>query len=286
MREDAGAVSFLGLEGKRFLVVGVANRKSVAHAVARLLQQEGAEVIHSVRTAERKRQVEKLSPGSSILVCDLESQAEIDRLAGEISGPLDGLLHSVAFADFEGGPRPFHETPRKKFLQTIDVSCFSLVALAEALRPKFSPRASVVTVSISTTEMASENYGWMAPAKAALESSVCFLAKSFSAFSEVRFNAVCPGLLKTSASAGIPGYLDSYLYAERCTLRKRAVQTEEAARAAVFLLSDASSGVNAQRIVVDGGMRLNYFDREIVDAVAQRGLSYSSGSLTSESTLP
>jgi enoyl-[acyl-carrier protein] reductase I len=123
----------------------------------------------------------------------------------------------------------------------------------------------VVTISISTTRMAAENYGCMAPVKAALDSSVVFLAKSFSAFSEVRFNSVNAGLLKTSASAGIPGYLESYLFAERATLRKRALKTEEVADAVLFLLSPRSSGINAQGLVVDAGMGVNYFDREIVE---------------------
>ena len=122
----------------------------------------------------------------------------------------------------------------------------------------------MVTISISTTRMASENYGYMGPIKAALDSSLAFLAKSFSQFSEVRFNAVSPGLLKTSASAGIPGYVDSYLFAEQATLRKRAVETAEVANAAAFLLSPRSSGINAQQIVLDAGMSTNYFDRDIV----------------------
>jgi enoyl-[acyl-carrier protein] reductase I len=105
----------------------------------------------------------------------------------------------------------------------------------------------------------------MAPIKAALDSSLAFLAKSFSKFSRIRFNAVAPGLLKTSASAGIPGYVDAYLYAEQIIPRKKAVQTEEAAHAAAFLLSPRSSGINAQRLVVDAGMAINYFDREMVD---------------------
>ena len=104
----------------------------------------------------------------------------------------------------------------------------------------------------------------MAPVKAALDSSLAFLAKSFSNFSRIRFNAVAPGLLKTSASAGIPGYVDAYLYAEQATLRKRAVQTEEVANTAAFLLSPRSSGINAQQIVVDAGMSVNYFDRELI----------------------
>ena len=114
--------------------------------------------------------------------------------------------------------------------------------------------------------MASENYGYMAPIKAALDSSLAFLAKSFSRFSQVRFNAVAPGLLKTSASAGIPGYVDSYLYAEQATLRKKAVSTEEVASVAAFLLSPRSSGINSQRVVVDAGMSTNYFDAELIKA--------------------
>ena len=125
--------------------------------------------------------------------------------------------------------------------------------------------ASMLTISISTTRMAAENYGYMAPIKAALNSSLCFLAQSFSSFSRIRFNAVAPGLLKTSASAGIPGYVDSYLFAEKVIPRKQALRIEEVANTAAFLLSRRSSGINAQAIVVDAGMEVNYFDREIVN---------------------
>jgi enoyl-[acyl-carrier protein] reductase I len=141
-----------------------------------------------------------------------------------------------------------------------------LVAVSPTLKDLLTPDASVVTISISTTRMASENYGYMAPIKAALDSSLAFLAKSFSRFSQIRFNAVAPGLLKTSASAGIPGYVDSYLYAEQATLRKQAVQTEEVANVAAFLLSPRSSGINSQRVVVDAGMSTNYFDAGLIKA--------------------
>ena len=92
-----------------------------------------------------------------------------------------------------------------------------------------------------------------------------YLAKSFSSFSSIRFNSVNAGPLKTSASAGIPGYLKNYLYAEKLTFRKKALLTQEVANTAVFLLSNASSGINGQGIVVDAGMGLNYFDNEVVD---------------------
>src|SRR5204862_5377516 len=145
-------------------------------------------------------------------------------------------------------------------------SCYSLISLSNALKDLLAKESSVVTISISTTRMASENYGYMAPIKAALDSSLAFLAKSFSRFSQVRFNAVAPGLLKTSASAGIPGYVDSYLYAEQATLRKKAVETEEVANVAAFLLSPRASGITAQRIVVDAGMSTNYFDSDLIKA--------------------
>jgi enoyl-[acyl-carrier protein] reductase I len=211
--------------------------------------------------------VERLLPGATIHVCDVERQAEIDALArrlGEDGVRLDGLVHSIAFANYARGPAAFHETARSDFLRAIDVSCFSLIAMSNALAPLFHPRASVVAVSISTTRMAAENYGYMAPVKAALDSSVVFLAKSFSARGEVRFNSVNAGLLKTSASAGIPGYIESYLYAEAATLRKRALKTEEVADTVLFLLSPRSSGINAQSLVVDAGMGVNYFDKELV----------------------
>jgi enoyl-[acyl-carrier protein] reductase I len=248
-------------------VLGVANKKSVAFHIGKLLSGEGARVIYSVRSEERKKSVEKLVAPATVLVCDVERPEEIERLRENVAKEtesLNGMVHSIAFANYQGGLKPFHETGKEDFLQSVDITCFSLIQLANAFKSLFDPEASVVTVSISTTRMAAENYGYMAPAKAALDSSLCFLAKSFSAFSRVRFNSVNAGLLKTSASAGIPGYIDSYLFAEQSTLRKKALTTGEVANAALFLLSERSSGINAQGIVLDAGMSINYFDKEIV----------------------
>jgi len=263
-------VDFLGISGKSFLVTGVANRKSVAWHAARVLTEAGARVIYSVRTPERQASVQKLVGPAPVLVCDVEFPDQIERLRDEVAAVaprLDGLLHSIAFADYAEGMQPFHGTSKRAFLRAMDISCYSLVALAQAFAEQFAPDAAVVTVSISTTRMAAENYGYMAPIKAALDSSVVFLAKSFSEFSRVRFNSVGPSLLKTSASAGIPGYVDSYLYAERVIPRKSALTTDEVANVVAFLLSPRSSGINAQHLVVDAGMAINYFDREIVRKV-------------------
>ena len=260
-------MDFLQIEGKRFLVMGVANRKSVAFHIGSTLQSCGAQVIYSVRSEERRKQLGPLLGEDNLYVCDVENEKEITQLAANIRAagpPLDGVVHSIAFADYSEGMRPFHETTKSQFLQAVDISCYSLVSVCNALKEHLHPEASVVALSISTTRMASENYGFMAPIKAALDSTVVFLAKSFSNFSRIRFNAVAPGLLKTSASAGIPGYVDSYLFAEQVIPRKKALQTAEAANVAAFLLSPRSSGINAQSLVVDAGMSINYFDRNIV----------------------
>jgi enoyl-[acyl-carrier protein] reductase I len=261
-------MDFLQLSGKTILVCGLANRKSVAWHVGTLLTEAGARVVYSVRSEERRQQVGKIVGDAPVFVCDVAHQDQIDRLRDDVSsahGKVHGLVHSLAFADYSAGWLPFHQTPRSAFLQAVDISCFSLVALANAFRETLDRDAgSVVAVSISTTRMAAENYGYMAPIKAALDSSICFLAKSFSQFSNVRFNAVCPGLLKSSASAGIPGYVESYLYAEQATLRKRAVETSEVANAVAFLLSPRSAGINAQGLVIDAGMAINYFDKGLV----------------------
>jgi enoyl-[acyl-carrier protein] reductase I len=264
-------MNFLQLAGKKIIVFGLANRKSVACAIAKLLQEAGAEVIHVVRSPVRKETAEKLFPDSRVFVCDVENEENIARVRKEIyetiEGKIHGIVHSIAFANYADGFKPFHETNKKDFLQAMDISCFSLIAICKHFRDIIDVNGSVVTISISTTRMAAENYGYMAPIKAALESSLCFLAKSFSGFSNVRFNAVCPGLLKTSASAGIPGYVDSYLYAEKLTLRKKGVKTTEIADIAAFLISGRSSAITAQTVVADGGMGINYFDADIISKV-------------------
>jgi enoyl-[acyl-carrier protein] reductase I len=260
---------FLQLQDKTVVVMGAANRKSVAWLTGCTLEDAGARVVHVVRDEDRRAEVTGLlrkrgHESPSVLGCDVEKQPEIDALAEQLAdrAPLHGFVHSIAFANYSRGFKPFHETPREDFLQAVNISAFSLVALSNALKPHLAEGASVATIGISTTRMAAENYGYMAPIKAALHSSVVFLAKSFEG--RVRFNAVCPGLLKTSASAGIPGYLDSYLYAEQATLRKQALTTQEVANTVAFLISPRSSGINAQEVVLDAGMGVNYFDKEIV----------------------
>ena len=259
---------FLQLTGKTFLVQGVANRKSVAWHIAKTLEEQGARVVYAVRSEARKKSLEALLAGKPVFICDVEEEGAAASLAAEVAAagfvPLHGLIHSIAFANYSEGFKPFHETKRKDFLQATAISAFSLVELANAFKLHFATKASVVTIGISSLIVTPDNYGYMGPIKAALESSVRFLAKSFSADSEVRFNVIGAGPLKTSASAGIPGYLESYLYAEKLTFRKRNLTTQEVADPAVFLLSDRSSGINGTTLTIDAGLGSNAFDKDII----------------------
>jgi len=259
---------FLQVSGKTFLVFGVANRKSVAWFIAKSLEELGAKVLYSVRSEMRRQSLASLLSGKSVFICDVEEEGAANRLAGEIAAAghkvLHGIVHSIAFANYSEGFKAFHETKRADFLQATAISAFSLVEIANAFKPLLAKNASVVTIGISSLLVTPDNYGYMGPIKAALDSCTRFLAKSFSADSEVRFNVVGAGPLKTSASAGIPGYLESYLYAEKLTFRKRNLSTAEIADTAIFLLSERSSGINGATLVVDAGLGNNFFDKEII----------------------
>lgn len=272
---------FLQLTGRTFLVQGVANRKSVAWFIARALEAEGARVVYAVRSASRRESLAKLLGDRPVFICDVEEEGAAERLAHEVAAagltPLHGLVHSLAFANYRDGFKTFHETNRADFLQATAISAFSLVELARAFKPHLVNQASIVTIGISSLTVTPDNYGYMGPIKAALESAARFLAKSLSADTEIRCNVIGAGPLKTSASAGIPGYLESYLYSEKLTFRKRNLSTQEIANVALFLLSERSSGINGATLVVDAGLGSNFFDQDIV-RLAMRPEPAGSGS--------
>jgi enoyl-[acyl-carrier protein] reductase I len=257
-------MDFLGLTNKTFYIAGVANKKSVAYFSAKTLIENSAKCIFSVQRPEQIDAVKKLFPGSEVFVYDVEKDTD---LALKINQKIDGFLHSLAFANFSEGPKPFHETKREDYLQAAQISSFSLVEMSNQLKELFTENASIVTISISNTKATS--YGYLGPIKAMLDATVPFLAKSFSEFSKVRVNAVGAGPLKTSASAGIPDYIDNYLFAEALTLRKEALETQEVANTVCFLLSNRSSGINASTMIVDAGMSSNYFDQNVVKTFAK-----------------
>ena len=262
-------MDFLNISEKTFLITGVANRKSVAYFSAKTLEEGGAKLVFTVQNEKNFASCQKLFPHSPIFICDVESPESLKELTAALAKlevRFAGLLHSIAFANYSEGPKPFHETLMKDFLQATNISCFSLVSLSNAVKSLMEDDASIVTVSISNTRATS--YGYMGPIKAALDAAVAFLAKSLSEISHIRVNAVCSGPLKTSASAGIPDYINNYLYAQELTLRKEALKTQEVANSVCFLLSPASSGINASNMVIDAGMSSNYFDQKVVKTVA------------------
>ncbi len=255
----------MSFAGRTYLITGVSNRKSVAYHVASILKAAGAELIFSVQSDEHQARVEKLFADSKIYQLDVLNDESVKNFGAMLESEgvsLDGMLHSIAFANYSEGIKPFHDTLWKDFNEAYHISCFSLMSLSGALKNVLRKDASVVTISISNTRVGA--YGYMGPIKAALDSTVSYLAKSFSEFSRVRFNAVCAGPLKTSASAGIPGYIDNYLYSEKLTLRSENLKTEEVAHTACFLMGPLSSGINATGILVDAGMSANYFDQKVV----------------------
>ena len=263
-------MDFLGLKGKHIILTGIANKRSIAASVAAILRDAGADILYVFKDAAlRDKNLALIGDDAHTAICNVACEDDLPKLfeiAKEWAPEIDGLVHSIAFANYSEGLKAFHDTLKCDFLQAMDISCFSLANLCHHLKSRFSKLASIVTMSISTTRMASTSYGYMGPVKAALDSSVVFLAKSLSSCVSpyIRVNAVGASPLKTSASAGIPGYVDSYLYAEKATLRHEALQTQEAANIVAFLLSQRSSGINAQTIIADAGMSCNYFDDSLI----------------------
>lgn len=260
-------MDFLNIAGKTYLISGVANKKSVAYFSAKTLLENGARCIFSAQSQTHLEAIQKLFPDSKAFIFDVERDKNLGQMIGE---KIDGFLHSLAFANFSEGPKPFLETRREDYLQAAQISCFSLVEMSNQLKDYLNNDASIVTVSISNTKATS--YGYLGPIKAMLDATVPFLAKSFSEFSKIRVNAVGAGPLKTSASAGIPNYIENYLYAEELTLRKSSLQTQEVANTVSFLLSSRSSGINASTLIVDAGMSANYFDQNIVTTFSNNKL--------------
>ncbi|MBF0298076.1 MAG: SDR family oxidoreductase [Oligoflexia bacterium] len=261
---------FFKIQGKSYLLMGVFNQKSIAFNVGKILKSLGANLVISVQNDEINKKISKHFPEDLIVTCDVLKEHDLINLKETMvvnKITLDGFLHSLAFADFSKGMPPFHEVSKEDFFNALEVSTYSLIKICRLIKDLFDHKASVVTVSISN--LLATSYGHLGPIKATLQYTIPYLAKSFSEFSEVRFNSVGAGPLKTSASAGIPNYLDNYLFSEQLTLRKRSLTTAEVSNTIVFLLGQISSGINGQNIIVDAGMNLNSFDNKIVKAVVK-----------------
>jgi enoyl-[acyl-carrier protein] reductase I len=248
------------LSGKTGLIVGVANKRSIAWAIAQAAAREGARLTltyQGERLEENVRQLAAELTDPLILPLDVTDDAQIDAVFQEIDrtvGGIDFIVHGAAFASRDDLANPFVQTSREGFKLAMDVSAYSLIALARRALPLMEKRGggSIVTLTYLGSDRVFETYRVMGVAKAALEATVRYLAADLGP-KNVRVNAISAGPIKTLAAAGIPGFSTILqIYRERAPLH-RTVETSEVADAAIFLLSDASRAVTAEVLMVDAG---------------------------------
>jgi enoyl-[acyl-carrier protein] reductase I len=249
------------LEGKNALVFGVANDHSIAWGIARALHGEGASVGFSSIESLIEKRVRPLaqSIGSTFVEpCDVQSDADIERVFarwGESSDGLDILVHALAFAKREDLAGGFIDTSRDGFALAMDVSAYSLVALAHGARPFLHAGSSVLTMTYYGSEKVVANYNVMGVAKAALEASVRYLAADLGP-DGIRVNAISAGPIRTLAAAGIAGFKQMYGAFDDVAPLRSNITIEDVGRTAVYLASDLSSAVTGEVIYVDGGFNI------------------------------
>jgi enoyl-[acyl-carrier protein] reductase I len=242
------------------LVIGVANKRSIAWAIARAASAAGHAVAltyQNERLEENVRELAATLPDPLILPCDVGDEAQMDAVFAAIDakyGGLDFLVHGAAFADREDLARPFVETSREGFRKALDISAYSLVSLSRRAVPLMEKRGggSILTLTYLGAERVFPNYNVMGVAKAALEASVRYLASDLGP-KNIRVNAISAGPIKTLAASGISGFSGILqTYRDRAPLR-RTVETDEVADAAMFLLGPAGRAITGEVMMVDGG---------------------------------
>ncbi len=250
------------LTGKKVAIFNVANRKSIAWAIAQSIMKYGGEVILGYQNERFKENLEELieglSPKPLILECDVNSDERIEEAREIIEkgiGKIDGLVHSIAYAPTEALKSPFIETGREAFRIALEISVYSFLAMSRIFREIINPGGSIITLTYYGSEKVIPNYNVMGVAKSALESSVRYLAYDLGK-DNIRVNAISPGPLSTLAARGISGFVDMLqLHRERSPL-KRNVEHREVGDTAVFLLSELSSGITGETIYVDAGYNI------------------------------
>jgi enoyl-[acyl-carrier protein] reductase I len=249
------------LDGRKALIFGVANDHSIAWGIARALHAEGATVGFSSVESLIERRVRPLaeSIGSTFVEpCDVQQDADIARVFSrwrDEHGELDILVHALAFARKEDLEGKFVDTSRDGFALALDVSAFSLVALARGARPLLHEGSSILTVTYYGSDKVTGNYNVMGVAKAALEASVRYLASDLGP-DGIRVNAISAGPIRTLAAAGIAGFKKMYgSFAEVAPLRRN-VSIDDVGGAAVFLSSDLANGVTGEVLFVDAGFNV------------------------------
>ena len=249
---------------KNAVIFGLANKRSIAWAIAQKLQQAGWRLAITYQNERLEQEAKDLIqdlPGAAGFMCDVTSDEQITNLFGELQskyGELHGLVHSVAFALADDLKGDFVNTSREGFRVAHDVSVYSLIAVARAAAPLMTAGGSIITMTYYGAEKVVPRYNVMGVAKAALEASVRYLANDLGS-KNIRVNAISAGPIKTLAARGISGLGDMLkAHAERSPL-KRNVDAAEVGATAVFLLSDAASGITGETIYVDSGYNIMGF---------------------------
>jgi enoyl-[acyl-carrier protein] reductase I len=244
------------LDGKTALILGVANKWSLAYAIAQAFRREGAQVILTYQGDRVKQTVEELGAelgASRIFECDVTKEADLARLA-EL-GRLDVVVHSIAFANREDLGKPFVDTSREGFLVAQEVSVFSLVAVAKAAAPLMTEGGALMTLTYLGSSRVLTNYNVMGVAKAGLEAAVRYLASELGE-KKIRVNAISAGPVKTASARGIKDFSKILEVAASKSPLRRNTDPAEVADMAVFLASDLGRGVTGDVLFVDAGFHI------------------------------
>jgi enoyl-[acyl-carrier protein] reductase I len=250
------------LDGKKGIVFGVANDRSIAWAISEAFHAEGAELAFTYASETLEKRVRPLAEGigaRTVLPCDVTRDEEIEAVFSTIKqewGSLDFLIHAIAFANKEDLSNPYVQTNRQGFHLAMDVSAYSLVALAQRAAPLMERRkASIVTLTYMGSEKVIPNYNVMGVAKAALEASVRYLAHDLGP-KGIRVNAISAGPIRTLAASGISGFKDMLHYVSERAPLKRNIDAEEVGKTALYLVSDWGSAVTGEVVHVDAGYNI------------------------------
>lgn len=249
------------MKGKKGLIVGLANNKSIAYGIAKACADQGAEIAYTYLNDALKKRVEPIAAelgSDKVYKLDVSDEADMDAIAGLIGkdfGKIDFLVHSVAFAPREALSEPFIKTSKAAFQIAMDVSVYSLIDLTNRLGPVLSETASVLTLSYLGGPKYIPNYNVMGVAKAALESTVRYMAVDLGLKGQ-RINAISAGPIRTLSAAGIGDFKQILNWNEANAPLKQNVTTEQVGNSAMYLLSDLSSGVTGEVHYVDSGYNI------------------------------
>ncbi len=266
------------MAGKRGLIMGLANDRSIAWGIAQALAAHGAEIATSYSGDALKKRVEPLitSIGMSLMFdCDVGNEDSIDKLFADLAaewGKIDFLVHAIGFSDKNELRGRYVDTSRANFLNTMDISVYSFTAVCQRAAAMMNPGGSMLTLTYYGAEKVMPHYNVMGVAKAGLEASVKYLAEDLGK-DGIRVNAISAGPIKTLAASGIGDFRYIMKWNELNSPLRRNVTQEEVGKAALYLLSDLGSGTTGENLHVDAGYHvvgMKAVDAPDIDAVTDR----------------